>query len=124
MASAPSRTQLNLKGPAAPAKTFYKQLFGWMTKDDPMPEGGEYTTLSLGRRPIGGMMPMHAGAPKDMPSVWLTFFGSADVDATVANAKKLGAKANMEPTNIPDFGRIAVLVDPQGAVFGVVDFDA
>jgi predicted enzyme related to lactoylglutathione lyase len=41
------------------------------------------------------------------------------VDATIAQAQKLGATAHGPAMDIPQVGRYAVLQDPQGAVFSV-----
>lgn len=115
-------TQLNARQPAA-AKQFYSQLFGWKTQDDAMPDGsGDYTTLLLNGQPIGGIMPMPKDIPASAPSHWLTYFASADVDATAAKVVKGGGRTMVAPVDIPGTGRFAVFQDPQGAFFAVVRF--
>jgi predicted enzyme related to lactoylglutathione lyase len=115
-------TQLNAREPV-PAKKFYTQLFGWTAQDDPMPQGGgDYTTLSRGGQPMGGIMPMPSEVPAQAPSHWLSYFATKDVDATVAKTMNLGGKTMVPGTDIPGMGRFAVLADPQGAVFAVVNF--
>lgn len=115
-------TQLNAKQPA-PAKQFYTQLFGWKAQDDPMPGGGgDYTTFLLNGQPIGGIMPMPPNVPASAPSHWLTYFASADIDATTAKVTGLGGKTMVPPTDIPGMGRFAVFQDPQGAFFAAVHF--
>jgi predicted enzyme related to lactoylglutathione lyase len=42
------------------------------------------------------------------------------VDETVARAKKLGGKVVAEPTDIPNIGRFAIVLDPQGAAIAVM----
>lgn len=115
-------SQLNTSQPAQ-AKPFYTKLFGWKTQDDAMPDGsGDYTTLILNGQPIGGIMPMPANVPAGTPSHWLTYFASADVDATAAKVVALGGKVMVPPIDIPGTGRFSVLQDPQGAVFSVIHF--
>lgn len=115
-------TQLNATKPE-PAKKFYTQLFGWRAQDDPMPDGGgDYTTLMLNGQPIGGIMPMPPDVPASAPSHWLTYFASADVDATAAKVTAGGGTTAVPPTDIPGMGRFAVFQDPQGAYFAVVHF--
>jgi len=46
-------------------------------------------------------------------------FATPDVDQSVEKAKKLGGQVLLPPTDIPKFGRAAVLKDPEGAVFGI-----
>jgi len=62
------------------------------------------------------MMPKPPGMPAHIPSYWMPYFMVADVDASVAKAKSLGAKLMVGPQDIADAGRFAILSDPQGAV--------
>jgi len=67
---------------------------------------------------IGGIPPkMHA--PPGTPSHWMPYFSVADCRATAGNAAKLGAATIMPAELIPDVGTIAVLADPQAAVFAL-----
>jgi hypothetical protein len=43
-----------------------------------------------------------------------------DVDAIAAKAKALGGKIVVEPFDVATIGRLAVLVDPQGAAIAVL----
>ena len=103
---------------AGKAGRFYSELFGWRLK----PSGGDYTEFQLGERSIGGMMAM---TPEwgDVPSHWLTYFAVAECDGTANKALKLGAQARVPPRAIPNVGRFAVLVDPQGAHFAIIRVD-
>jgi predicted enzyme related to lactoylglutathione lyase len=64
------------------------------------------------------MVTMDDKFPPEVPAHWLPYFTVADVDATTAVVQKLG-DVLMVPTSVPDGPRIAVLRDPQGAMFGV-----
>ena len=44
----------------------------------------------------------------------------ADCDATAAKAKSLGAQVIVEPQDIPNVGRFATFIDPQGAMLAVM----
>ena len=97
------------------AKKFYTSLLGWKTK--PFGEGVDYTIVTSGKDGIGGIMK----SPKPgCPAQWVPYVIVADVDAIVKKTKKLKGKIAMPPMDIPTVGRIAVLIDPQGAVFGVI----
>ncbi len=102
------------------AGAFYSGLFGWET--EPIEEDGQvaYTTIknSSGRM-NGGLMPM-TGQPEDAPSYWLPYFTVASCDEAVEKAKELGGALLAGPME-PGAGRIAVLSDPQGAVFAVFE---
>ncbi len=100
------------------AKQFYGGLFGW--KPDTMNPGGDgrpYTVWLLGEDGIGGAM---APPMEGMPAFWGVYFAVADCDATVEQAKGLGANVLNGPMDIPEVGRMAALMDPQGAAFSVI----
>lgn len=101
------------------AETFYTALFGWTAKHSapgsPMP----YTEFSAGGVPGIGMMGKPPGMPPDVPSFWMPYFQVVNVDAAAARAAGLGAPLIVEPREIPDAGRFAVICDPQGASFAV-----
>jgi hypothetical protein len=98
----------------AVAKKFYTGLFGW--KSEPF-AGTEYTLFKKGDTAVGGMMK----CPKPgLPAHWLAYVTVEDVDATVAKAARLGGKIADGPYDVPEVGRIAVLVDPQGAAIGIL----
>ena len=63
------------------------------------------------------MMPTPPHMPPGTPSFWLPYFLVANVDASTELARSLGGSVHMGPQDIPNTGRFAVIVDPQGAVF-------
>jgi predicted enzyme related to lactoylglutathione lyase len=98
------------------AQRFYGEVFGW-TGSDMGPEYGGYRIFQRGETRVGGLM----AVPGDsMPAQWQPYVAVDDPDATMTNAKQLGGSALMEPMDVPKVGRIAVLRDPQGAVFGII----
>jgi uncharacterized protein len=100
------------------ALEFYTKLFGWSTKAGE-PGTADYTEIFNQGRPIGGMMQMDARWG-DIPSHWMPYFSVANCDASAGKSKDLGGSAQVPPIDIPDVGRFAVLADPQGAVFAIV----
>ena len=101
------------------AESFYRDVVGWGARDAGMTDF-QYTLLSVGETPVAGLIQ----CPPDVPQIqggpgWLGYVGVDDVDATSAAAEKLGAKVHRAPTDIPDIGRFAILVDPQGACFAL-----
>jgi hypothetical protein len=98
----------------AAAKDFYTGLFGWTT--EAFGHGHGYTLFKQGSQLAGGMMK----CPQEKQSShWLGYVAVADVDAVAAQAVKLGGVIAVEPIDIPTVGRIAILVDPQGAPIGI-----
>ncbi len=101
------------------AQAFYTKLLGWGTETWNGP-GMSYVMWKRGDVPIGGVMELPEAARRaGTPSHWLAYIGTPDVDATVAQAQRAGAKVYVAPQDIPTQGRFAVLADPHGAVFAV-----
>jgi predicted enzyme related to lactoylglutathione lyase len=96
--------------PAA-AAGFYEALFGWTTEE--IPNAGGYRVIRNGDRPNGGMMLM-----PDAGQNWLPYFGHDDVDRLIDDLPGRGGVVHNGPIRMPA-GSIAVLGDPQGAVFSV-----
>ncbi|WP_030686115.1 VOC family protein [Streptomyces sp. NRRL B-1347] len=68
---------------------------------------------------IGGRAVMSGSVPAEMPAHFLSYFSVADCDATAAAARRLGGRVRTEPFDM-QYGRVAVLVDNQGATFGIL----
>ena len=98
------------------AQRFYEDVFGWTTSDMGADYGG-YRVFNRGETGIAGVMTLQ---DPSIPPHWQPYVAVDDPDATAAKAAELGASALMEPTDVPDVGRIAVLRDPQGATFGII----
>jgi predicted enzyme related to lactoylglutathione lyase len=111
-------TELTTTDTAA-AEKFYTQLFGWVPKHSAPSSVMEYTEFSVGGTPSIGMMAKPKDMPAHIPSYWMPYFQVADLDASVAKAKELGARVMVPPQEIPNTGRFAIVSDPQGAVFAL-----
>jgi predicted enzyme related to lactoylglutathione lyase len=102
------------------APDFYAAVFDWQADTADMGGGFMYTTWTLpDGAPAGGMIQMPDGVPGEVPAYWATYFGVADTDAAIEQAVALGAKVVAPAMDIP-IGRFAFLMDPQGAVFAVI----
>ena len=49
----------------------------------------------------------------------MAYFQVDDVDSCASKAKGLGAKLCLAPMTMEGVGRLAVIADPQGAVFAI-----
>ncbi|WP_043668946.1 VOC family protein [Streptomyces xylophagus] len=96
------------------AETFYTTVFGWTVRPS-----AHYPQWGIDGADFGGMMTMDEKFPPEVSPHWLPYFAVADVDTTAATVTAAGGTVLMEPTSMADVRRIAVLRDPQGAVFGV-----
>jgi hypothetical protein len=99
------------------AEDFYGGLFGWtFMRDEKDPSG--YVHIRNGEHPIGGIPPGTHHKPGTPPH-WLAYFQVDDVDAVAKKAAGMGAKLYLAPMSMEGVGRMAVIADPQGAVFAV-----
>jgi predicted enzyme related to lactoylglutathione lyase len=113
--------ELNTRDPEA-AKAFYGAVLDWAFEEREF-ETGTYTSLKVGDTSVGGMIDITGRAPDEVPAHWLVYFAVEDVDATVAKAKGTGGGVALEPFDIAEVGRIAIVKDPFGAVFAVMTPD-
>jgi predicted enzyme related to lactoylglutathione lyase len=97
------------------ARLFYEGLFGWQIEVG-SPEFGGYATCSKDGHRAAALMPKMSA---DQPSVWTTYLASDDADAAVARVTANGGQVLAEPMDVGDFGRMALALDPGGAVFGI-----
>ncbi|MBX3156293.1 MAG: VOC family protein [Deltaproteobacteria bacterium] len=99
------------------AQGFLGELFGWSTQTVPMPDG-PYAMIAAGdKRTIGGYAPTPAGGPAE--AMWLAHLCVKSAAESAAKAKSLGATIVQEPTKVGDFGTMAIVKDPFGAVFSL-----
>lgn len=99
------------------AVAFYTALGGFEHDKMEMGEAGTYHLLKKDGAGRAGVMkkPM-----PEIPSMWLPYVQVEDTDRTAERAAKLGGKVQVPPTDIPDVGRFALLIDPQGAAIGIL----
>jgi predicted enzyme related to lactoylglutathione lyase len=106
------------------AVEFFSEVIGWGSQ---VWEGGErpYRMWTAADVPVAGTMelPADARAAGTAPH-WLPYIGTPDIAATVACARGLAAQIHLQPMKITGVGRIAVVADPQGAVFALHQPDA
>jgi predicted enzyme related to lactoylglutathione lyase len=100
------------------AATFYAGLFGWEFEDSMPPESeGTYLIARLRGGDVAAVSSRPEGAPEG--AVWNTYIAVENADASAAKAREAGGTVLSDPFDVLDAGRMAVLADPQGAVFSV-----
>lgn len=99
------------------ALAFYEQVFGYTHDTMDMGPQGTYYLLKTGEKMRAGLMKLPM---PDAPTAWQPYVRVADCDATAARAPALGAQVVVPPTDIPEVGRFAILVDPLGASIAVI----
>ncbi len=99
------------------AEAFYAGLLGWTVRHERL-GSGVYRMCSVEGRDVAGIAEaglMHDGRPHG----WITYFAVDNVERALARAVELGAETLTLPRYLPAAGTGCVLIDPQGAVFGM-----
>jgi predicted enzyme related to lactoylglutathione lyase len=101
------------------AKTFYQEVFGWKFESTGAGKDA-YTLVRADGRPIAGIV--HYAKPADAARAgrWLAFMSVPDVAGAASLTNNAGGKVIAAPRVIPGRGEVAVLADPEGALFGVI----
>lgn len=99
---------------APAAEAFYRAVVGWGAQR----QGADYTLLTVSDRPVAGLMPWAEGPP-----AWLGYISVENADVAAAAIARAGGAVHRSPADIPGVGRFAVVADPQGAVFVIMQPD-
>jgi uncharacterized protein len=98
------------------AKAFYSAVFGWEWGG-----GDGYHEFSAAGQAVGGVMPTPPHMPDGVPNHWSIYYTVDDLDAALAATVELGGAVCVGATTIAP-GRFAVVSDPNGAMFNVIQF--
>jgi len=111
---------LDLAATDAPrAIEFYAGLFGWNAREQ-RANGGTFVRLAHGGRDVGSLYPMSESAlAKGARSHWTPYVRVPDAKEACERARRLGGSVAVEPFEVDGMARIALVVDPIGAPFGL-----
>ena len=110
--------QVNTRDPEK-ALEFYSSVFGW--ESDKVDTGGaDYWQLTSEGTNVGGLFKMGDDFPEDVPAHWIVYWAVEDADAATEKARENGASVRAEPFD-NEAGRFAVLQDPHGAAFALIN---
>jgi predicted enzyme related to lactoylglutathione lyase len=102
------------------AKRFYGGLFGWDFDDVPVPDSEPYTVARIEGDSIAGLASMpEQQRDSGVPPYWFSYITVASADETAGRVGELGGNVHAEPFDVMDQGRMAVIADPTGAMFGI-----
>src|SRR5437660_7420186 len=96
------------------AKKFYTGLFGWSTNEISMGDQPPYVMVQKNGKDVAGLL-----ENKNAPPHWMSYVAVSSADDAAKKAKSLGAKVVAGPFDVMDVGRMAVIQDPQGAMFSL-----
>lgn len=97
---------------------FYTGLFGWDASWAPLAEepadgetaGAGYSQFTLRGRNVAGAGPAWPG----LPTSWTTYIGVKDLDETLRLVEAAGGQLLIEPVDVVEAGRLAVVADAHG----------
>lgn len=102
------------------ASAFYGALLGW-TVTPSQQSDMDYRLVSAGSAQIGGILALtpemlQGGAQPG----WLGYIAVDEIDTAIASIKAAGGALHMGPMEIPGTGRCALVADPQGVAFYIL----
>lgn len=98
------------------ATRFYDAVFNWsFERTDP--ESGKVKNILFDHKRIGNVIERK---DKAEGSQWLSYISVRDTDAVFNRAVSSGGSKFIEPRDMPDRGRVAVVLDPQKVLFALV----
>ena len=104
------------------ARRFYGGLFGWTFETTQGPLGDDYLLVRDDGVYIGGIVTRADPSDNIEFSRWLPYVSVADVDASADRARAAGAQVVVAPLDVR-LGRVAAIVDPEGAAIGLARSD-
>lgn len=93
-----------------------KGTFGYEVQDSPIPNG-TYHLLKVGDEQRAGAM---KAMMEQAPSAWVAWFEVDDCDAAMKRVESNGGKALSPAMDMDGVGRMAMVMDNQGAAFGII----
>lgn len=110
--------------PAATEK-FYSELFGWEFESIGLGFGpiarANYKLIRHNGQLIGGMIDQNRLDTDADISQWVVLMSTENIDRAVSVIADEGGTVFTPPTLLADRGRIAVVADPQGALFALLE---
>jgi predicted enzyme related to lactoylglutathione lyase len=104
---------------ASSAKTFYRNLFGWTSREQ-LANGGSFTRLRLSDQDVGSIYQLReTHLDNGMTSHWTPYVRVSDIEHAVERAAQFGGMVVVDPFLVSGVARIALILDSVGAVIGL-----
>ena len=103
------------------AAAFYQSVFNYDVYDLPAPQDAQHLTLAADDFARVGINPMPGKRPDAHP-YWINFLRVDDAGVVAAKATSLGGQVLLSPRTDRHGAQIAILADPAGAPFGVMEW--
>lgn len=100
------------------AGKFYQAVFGY-EYESVVSADLDYLTLHLEGRPVASVLGVGRALPRNRGAHWMTYFEVDDADEAAGRVSELGGHV-LQPPREGARGRLALVADPEGAVFTIV----
>ena len=101
---------------------FYSKMFGWTLEQAKVTQM-DYKEIHIDGVAYGGMMAIDENwGPEPPPSHWNSYVAVENADDTAEKIKSNGGTIKHGPFDAPGVGRIAMVADPSGAPFAIIQF--
>ena len=105
------------------AQNFYGQLFGWEFINTSRPGGEDYTLIKNQGRFIAGMLQLDDPADGGDYSRWLGYMSVSNIDTALSTVDDQKGRIVVPNQAIAGIGQAAAIIDPLGAVVGLITSD-
>lgn len=95
------------------AKSFYSGLLGWTFED----VSNGYTLARNNGQLVAGIAKLNTSG---QPGHWVPLLSVSDMQTVLTHTTDSGGAVVLEPFTVPGRGEVALVRDPQGAAFGIV----
>jgi len=102
-------------------RDFYRQVTGWKSEDHSMGDYSDYVMKTpTSETPVAGIC--HArGENAQLPAQWLMYVQVRNLDASLKSCVELGGSIVAPARSMGDYGTMAVIQDPAGAVMALME---
>jgi predicted enzyme related to lactoylglutathione lyase len=105
------------------AKNFYREMFGWDLVQSKITQLA-YPEIHIRDVAVGGMMEIdESWGENPPPSHWTAYIAVSDANEAAARITENGGIIRHGPFDAPGVGRIALVTDPCGANFAIIQFE-
>ena len=101
--------------------TFYKALFGYETFDLPNEDDAKHLLFATEHYARASANTLPSNRPNAHPH-WLSYVRVDNTEASAAKVVTLGGRVLVEPRADRHGGKVAVVSDPMGAPFGLLEW--
>lgn len=101
------------------ARRFYGELFGWEWRW--ASSDNSYGMFYQNDIAVAGVAQRDAAGTERAYGRWIYYISTTEVPAQVAQIVASGGRVLLEPRSLPARGTLAVVADPEGAPFGLLD---